>query len=41
MQRGNREGKDWGIGIKLFIFIFLELLFYLWRKCNNQESESP
>jgi hypothetical protein len=34
----NREAKGWGIGIKLFIF--LELLFYVQRKCN-QQSESP
>jgi hypothetical protein len=25
----NREGKGWGIGIKRFIFIFLELLFFV------------
>jgi hypothetical protein len=47
MQRGrnwwegkNREEKGWGIGIKLLIFIFLELLFYVLKKCT-QESESP
>jgi hypothetical protein len=25
----NRERKGWGIGIKRFIFIFLELLFFV------------
>jgi hypothetical protein len=41
-RRGGKEQrrKGVGIGIKLFIFSFLELLFYVERKWN-QKSESP